>query len=268
MLLQLSHHLVSSFDVQHNTQRHPTHPKHGRTASEISLVNILYPFSSLFYWSCFPSSSVCIVFHEGFSKSTHKPCFLILWKRVFFSFCVRYFPYSFRAPTLSIVVSIVLGVIRKKSEEKNCHSHRTYTKIPLLLRLFSSFELRSLAAIEGRSRANDDLKYPEYEHEWKNGRKTFSCFSFLLSSRFSCCCWCCYVLSKVELMLATNWTLFFVSDKRGKLVRFSRWGFFSYHFIFLYLLLRIFSFRFRLDNHFFFGLSLGQPSITQFHTPK
>lgn len=89
----------------------------------------------------------------------------------------------------------------------------------------------------GQSRANDDLKYPEYEHEWENGRKTFSCFS----SRFSCCCWCYVLLSKVELMLATNWTLYFVSVKKENWWNFLAGVFYLITFIFsVFLLLRIF----------------------------
>lgn len=53
--------------------------------------------------------------------------------------------------------------------------------------------------------------------------------------------------------------------QEGKLVKFSRWGFLSYHFYFLCIsFTQDFSIRFRLDNHFLLGLSVSPQSHNNF----
>lgn len=115
----------------------------------------------------------------------------------------------------------------------------------------------------GQSRANDDLKYPEYEHEWENGRKTFSCFS----SRFSCCCWC-YVLSKVDLCWRRT-ELYISYPSRRKTGEIFSLGFFILSLLFsLYFFYSGFFHPFPIRQSLS-SRPLGQPSITQqFHTPK
>lgn len=206
------------------------------------LSSTLYPFSSLCYWSCFPSSSVCIKLHEGFSKSTHKPCFLILWKKSFSSFVRDIFHIHFEFSTLSLVLSIVLGVIRKKiSWEKNCHSHRsTYTKILLLLRLFSSFELRSLAAIEGRA---EQMMIWNIQNMSTSGKMAEKLFPALLFFAF-------FSLQLLLLVLMyyqkSSWCwrteLYSLYPTREKIGEIFSLGFFSYHSFFfaIFLFLRIF----------------------------
>lgn len=167
---------------------------------------------------------------------------------------MRYFPYSFRAPTLSIVVSIVLGVIRKKEVKRkiailiSSHLHENSSSASAIFFFWASIS----GCYRGQSRANDDLKYPEYEHEWKNGRKTFSCsFFFCFLHASAAAAGVMYYQKSSWRWRRTELYFFFVSDKRENWWDFLAGVFLSYHFFLLYFFYSGFFYPFPIRKSLF-----------------
>lgn len=139
-----------------------------------------------------------------------------------------------------------------------------YTKILLLLRLFSSFELRSLAAIEGRAEQMMIWNIQNMSTSGKMAEKLFP--AFLLASaaaagvmyyyQKSSWCW-----RRTELYISY--------PSRRKTGEIFSLGFFILSLLFsLYFFYSGFFHPFPIRQSLF-SRPLGQPSITQqFHTPK